>query len=178
MFTNLRVNTPFYIFHKDATPYVETGSVMSVTAPMPNVGTTIGQPTFYTVDVTVKINDRTTTFQKLPANAEIADFGGNGNMVVATSREAMNGELSAMRQRSVEIIKSVPFHENMVSTLDKIIQELNPEEAEKAAQQAELTLLKQQVNAMSQNMESLIMQNRELMEQLKSSGTSNKSKKE
>ena len=61
----------------------------------------------YTVDVTARINDQNITCQKLPANMDVADFAGNGNVVVACSRESMNSELQAMRQRSVEVVKSV-----------------------------------------------------------------------
>ena len=34
-FQNLRVNNQFYILHKDGTPFVETGSVVGVSAPVP-----------------------------------------------------------------------------------------------------------------------------------------------
>ena len=169
MFGNLRANNIFYVLHKESTPYLEKGTVVSVSAPMPQLTQLngIGQPTLYSVDVTVKINDNTTTFQKLPANLEVADFAGNGNIVVASSRSAMNSELQAMRQRSVDIVKSVDYHNGIIQVCDKILQDLNPEEAEKAAQQQEINTLKQQMSQMSQGMADLMRMNKELMEQLK-----------
>lgn len=35
MFSNLRANSQIYILHKDASPYVEIGSVVSVSQPQP-----------------------------------------------------------------------------------------------------------------------------------------------
>lgn len=165
-FSNLRTNNQIYILHKDNTPYLESGNVLSVTAPMPTMGN-FGQPTVFTVDVTVKTGEQTITYSKLPSGAEVADWGGNGNLVVACSREAMNNELQSMKQKSVDVIASVDYHKQVIDVCDKIMQQLNPEYAEKVQQQEELSNLKGQVAMMSQNMSELMKMNKELMEQLK-----------
>lgn len=121
----------------------------------------------YTVDVTARIGDQNITYQKLPANLDIADFAGNGNVVIASQRSAMNAELQSMRQRSVDIVKSVDYHNGLIQTIDKIVQDLNPEEAQKQAQQEEINSLKNQMSQMSQNMAEMMKMNKELMEQLK-----------
>lgn len=56
-FQNLRVNNQFYILHKDGTPFVETGSVVGVSAPVPEAAQQpmmFGQPMRMVVDITVK----------------------------------------------------------------------------------------------------------------------------
>lgn len=166
MFGQLRINNPLFVLNKQGSPSLEIGTVVSVTAPMPQLSS-IGQPTMYTVDVTARINDQNITYQKLPANTDVADFAGNGNVVIACSRESMNGELQAMRQRSVDIVKSVEYHNGMIQAIDKIIQYLNPEEAEKIALQTEVKDLKGQMLQMSQSVNALLEQNRQLMEQIK-----------
>ena len=128
----------------------------------------------YTVDVTARIGDQNVTYQKLPANLDIADFAGNGNVVIASQRSAMNAELQSMRQRSVDIVKSVDYHNGLIQTIDKIIQDLNPEEAQKQAQQEEINTLKNQMSQMSQNMAEMMKMNKELMEQLKSERSTKK----
>ena len=167
MFGQLRINNPLFVLDKQGSPVLEIGTVVSVTAPMPQLSS-IGQPTMYTVDVTARINDKNVTYQKLPANMDVADFAGNGNVVVACSRESMNSELQAMRQRSVDVVKSVDYHNGMIQAIDKIIQDLNPEEAEKLALQKEVTDLKGQMLQMSQSVNALLEQNKQLMEQIKS----------
>ena len=106
MFGQLRINNPLFVLDKQGSPSLEIGTVVSVTAPMPQLSS-IGQPTMYTVDVTARINDKNITYQKLPANMDVADFAVNGNVVVACSRESMNSELQAMRQRSVDVSRSL-----------------------------------------------------------------------
>lgn len=128
----------------------------------------------YTVDVTARIGDQNVTYQKLPANLDIADFAGNGNVVIASQRSAMNAELQSMRQRSVDIVKSVDYHNGLIQTIDKIIQDLNPEEAQKQAQQEEINTLKNQMSQMSQNMAEIMKMNKELMEQLKAERSTKK----
>lgn len=175
MFGQLRINNPLFVLTKQGSPSLEIGTVVSVTAPMPQLSS-IGQTTMYTVDVTARINDQNITYQKLPANMDVADFAGNGNVVVACSRESMNSELQAMRQRSVDVVKSVDYHNGMIQAIDKIIQDLNPEEAEKLALQKEVTDLKGQMFQMSQSVNALLEQNRQLMEQIK--GDRNNQKKQ
>lgn len=175
MFGQLRINNPLFVLNRQGTPCLEVGTVVSVTAPMPQLSS-IGQPTMYTVDVTARINDQNITYQKLPANMDVADFAGNGNIVVACSRESMNSELQAMRQRSVDVVKSVDYHNGMIQAIDKIIQDLNPEEAEKLALQKEVTDLKGQMLQMSQSVNALLEQNKQLMEQIKNERNIQKNK--
>lgn len=149
-FSQLRLNSPIYILHKDATPYVECGQVTNVTAPMPQVGMVpnIGQQLNYTVDITVKVGDNTNVYQKLPANGEVADFQNNGNVFISCTREGINAEVQAMRQRSADVLASVDYHQGVIVVCDKILQQINPEVAEKAQQQAEIASLKNQINSL------------------------------
>lgn len=158
MFQSLRPSNQFYVLHKDAVPYLEVGSVVSVSNPMPKFQfpQAFGQPQEMVVDVVVRVNDNNVTFQKLPANQEIADFGNNGAIVVATSKEAMNAELSSLRQKSIDIINSVNFHKSVIEGCDKTLRELNPEYAQKQQQAEEINVLKQNMEEMRQSMASLM----------------------
>ena len=119
-----------------------------MTAPMPQVGMLpqIGQSMNYTVDVTVKVGDQTSMYQKLPAGGDIADFANNGSIFLACSREGVNTEVQAMRQRSADIIASVDYHKGVMEVCDRILQQINPEVAEKAMQQQEIKSLKEQIS--------------------------------
>ena len=63
---------------------------------------------------------------------DIADFGQNGNIVVSCSRDAMNNEVASMKQKSIDIINSMDFHNSVIAGCDKMLTLLNPEFAEKA----------------------------------------------
>ena len=79
MFQSLRPNNQIFILHKDKS-LLEVGSVVSVSMPTPKypVPQVFGQPQEMVVDIVAKVNNQDVTYQKLPANLDIADFGTNG----------------------------------------------------------------------------------------------------
>ena len=179
MFQNLRANNQLFILHKEAKHYVEIGSVVSVSAPKPKYPMTQPFPSpqiEMVVDVVVCVNGQNTTFQNLPAGADIADFGQNGNIVISCSREAMNSEVSAIRQKSLDELNRRNYHENVIAGCDKILTVLNPEFAEKQRQEQEIATLKGQMSEMSRSMADLMAMNKKLMEQLSVSETSKNKK--
>lgn len=160
MFQNLRSGNQVYILHKDGHPSMEIGSIVSVSMPMPKyqVPPVFGQAQEMVVDLVVKVNNVDTTYQKLPATAEIADFGMSG-VVISTSRDAMNAEVMSLKNKSIDAINSVDFHKGVIEGCDVILAGLNPEFAERQQQQAEINDLKAQ-------MAELIKINKDLMSRL------------
>ena len=160
MFQNLRSGNQVFILHKDGRPSMETGTVVSVSMPMPKyqVPPVFGQPQEMVVDLVVKVNNVDTTYQKLPATADIADFGMSG-VVISTSRDAMNAEVMSLKNKSIDAINSVDFHKGVIEGCDVILAGLNPEFAERQQQQAEINDLKAQ-------MAELIKINKDLMSRL------------
>lgn len=154
-FQNLRNNHQIYVLHKDAIPTLEIGKVTFVSAPVPKYG----NQSMYNdlvLDITVDLDGKSTNFQKLPANSEIADFG--NNIVIATSKEAMNNELISMKQRSLDIINSVEQHQGIISGCDEILQKLNPEIAEKQRQEQENKQLREEINSLKQMFQEFLNQ--------------------
>ena len=168
MFQNLRANSPVYILHKEATPYIEQGNVVSVSMPKPKYPSQFTQyPQMeMVVDLVVSIGGQNTNLQGLPAGSDIADFGQNGNIVVSCSRDAMNGELSTLRQKSTDILNSIEYHKNVIASCDKMLNALNPEFAAKRQQEQEIDTMKKQIASMTQSMNALMQMNQKLMEQL------------
>lgn len=166
MFQSLRPNNQVFILHKDRA-VLETGSVVSVSTPMPKypVQPMFGQPQEMVVDIVVKVNNQDITYQKIPANLDIADFN-NSNIVLSDNREAMNSEISSLKQKSIAIINSIDFHKEMISNCDKILSELNPEFAEKQQQQLEINSLKTQMGKMAKSITELMSMNKKLISQL------------
>ena len=139
---------------------MEIGSIVSVSMPMPKyqVPPVFGQAQEMVVYLVVKINNVDTTYQKLPATADIADFGVSG-VVISTSRDAMNAEVMSLKNKSIDAINSVDFHKGVIEGCDVILAGLNPEFAERQQQQAEINDLKAQ-------MAELIKINKDLMSRL------------
>lgn len=169
MFSNLRPNSQLYILHKDSTPYVEVGQVVSVSQPQPRYQVNnFMAPQELVVDVVVSINGNNITLQKLPANLDVADQGTtNGALFISTSRDAMNSEVNTLRQKSLDIINSVDYHKKIVQDCELLLQRLNPEFAEQKQQKQEIDMLKSQMSEMMSGM-------KELMAQLKSKENTSK----
>ena len=146
-FQNLRNNHQIYILHKDATPTLELGKVTHVSVPVPKYGTN-SMYNDLVLDITVDVEGRTTNFQKLPANGEIADFG--NNIVIAISREAMSSEVMSMKQRSMDILNSIEQHQEVIYGCDEILKVLNPEIAEKQRQEQENKALREEINSLKE----------------------------
>lgn len=159
MFQSLRPNNQIFILHKDK-PTLDIGTVISVSMPVPKypVQPMFGQPQEMVVDVIAKVNNQDVTYQKIPANLDVADFGNNG-IVLSDNKEAMNSEIMCLKQRSVDIINSVDYHQNLISECDKLLTNLNPDLAEKQAQKDRIDSLESQVLA-------LVEMNKQLMARL------------
>ena len=163
MFSNLRTNSQIYILHRDATPYVEIGQVISVSQPQPRYKVNnFMAPQELVVDIVVNINGNNVTLQKLPANLDVADQGtAEAGVIITTSREAMNSEVDSLRQKSISILNSIDYHKKRVQDCELLLQRLNPEFAEQKQQKQEINMLKSQMSEMMNGM-------KELMAQLKS----------
>lgn len=157
MFQSLRQNSQIYIFHKDI-PSLEVGYVTSVSIPRPKyaVPPSFGQQQEMVVDIVAKLNGNTVNYNGLPANSDIADSFSNGEgLSLSDNREAMNAEILACKQKSIDIVNSVDNHKKMISDYDKILQDLNPEYAEKQQQQSEINSLKSQMTDMNKSLATL-----------------------
>jgi hypothetical protein len=160
MFSNLRPNSQLYILHKDATPYIEIGQVVSVSQPIPRYQTNnFMAPQELVVDVVVNVNGNNITLQKLPANLDVADQGSiNGSLFISTSKESMNNEVTSLKQKSQEIINSIDYHKKVIQDCEVLLQRLNPEFAEQKQQKQEIDNLKAQVSEMMNGMKELMAQ--------------------
>ena len=170
MFQNLRQNSQIYIFHKGDKPFMEIGYVTQVSQPKPKYGLppTFGQQQEMVVDLTAKVNGIITNYNLLPAQSDIADtFVNNEGIVITDNREAMNAEVLALKQKSQDILKSIDNHKQIVIQCDQILNDLNPEYAEKQQQQTEINLLKTQMQDVSATLSSLTNLIKELKEERK-----------
>ena len=160
MFSNLRSGSQIYILHKDATPYIEIGQVVSVSQPIPRYqANNFMAPQELVVDVIVSVNGNNITLQKLPANLDVADQGTvNGSLFISTSRESMNIEISSLRQKSQDIINSIEYHKKVIQDCEVLLQRLNPEFAEQKQQKQEIDTLKTQMSEMMNSMKDLMAQ--------------------
>ena len=159
MFQSIRPNSQIYILHKGENMRVDVGIVSNQPIPKPKypMPQTFGQPQETVVDLVVRINNETINLNNIPAQADVADSFSNGEtLVVSPSREAINAEIVSEKQKSLDIVKSKPYHEKRASQCDVLLGQLNPEFAEKQSQKEELNQLKEQVNGLTAQVSRLV----------------------
>lgn len=160
-FSNLRSGALLYILNKENLPTVNIGTITGVSAPTPKWGAPMafGQPQEFVVDLNVKVDDKQGGFQKVPANLDVWEYEQNGiktPYVLATSKEAINAEVNALRQQAIGIINSVDHNKQVVTACDEMLRQLNPEYAEKQKQEQEIAELKSQLATQQSQMAELI----------------------
>ena len=156
MFQNLRAGNTIYVLNKENNLSLEKGTIVNVSLPVPkySLATTFGNQEML-VDIVIKINNQEITYQKLPANSDIADFGNTG-IVLSASKEAINSEIISLKTKSEDIINSVDYHKSIISDCDKLLSELNPDFAERQKQQDEIEMLKEQISSVAESVSTLI----------------------
>ena len=146
MFQNIRQNSQVYILHKEGVPRLEIGNVINVSAPVPKYPlspqTMYGQPQEMVVDVVVRIGNNDVTYQKIPANADVADFG--LGVVLFDNREAVSNEVATIRSQKEDSISenSIRLCREAITACDSIQRQLNPEYAERQKQKDEISDMK------------------------------------
>ena len=157
MFQSVRPNSPIYLFHKGDNMKLETGYISSQPSVHPkNQMMQFGQQEFV-ADIVVRVGNNTISLKGLPAQMDTSDTYIDGeSIVVSTSREAINAEITSEKQKSINIINSKPYHEDRIVKLDAIRSTHNPEFAEKQVQKEEIAELKNQVGSLTAQVSRLV----------------------
>lgn len=129
---------------------VNVGYVESVSAPKPvyktyNPAVSYGLNMQTAVDVKVKIGDEEKEICGLPSSGTTHEYG---DFVVTEAREAMISEIDALLHNSQSIIDSVPKHEQIIRSCDRILKELNPTYAKEQERDTAIGDLTARVNDM------------------------------
>lgn len=177
-FQSLGNGNPFYVLRKGEKPILEVGVVKSKSQPRakfptqtPNIG--VGLQMQQVLDVTVTINGKDETFADIPVNVEIA---ARGNDTFSGSREAMLQAVDAMLQTSKKALDQIPYHKNVISESEKMLEVLNPQYADNKRQARTIQSLEEKQKATDQKLATLEAQNAEILSILRAlNGTSSSS---
>jgi len=103
-----------------------TASVERVT---PTMGTTppnmFGQLPEVRLDIVCNINGVQKTFQQVPSNNAIADFG-DSSFVIADNKDSLFNYVKTLKDKSKSIVNSAPYHESLLPQYDDVLNELMP----------------------------------------------------
>lgn len=155
MFSGVRQNNLFYILEKENEPKLRIGQVVSVSNPQPIFNQTYGQNMDQFVDITVKVDNETMEFKKLPASQSIADSGKDG-VIVSDSKEVMNNEVESMLQSSQNILNRIDYHKKVVENCNQILRVLNPRLAKEKERDDDISNLKTKIGGLENKMDKIL----------------------
>lgn len=155
-FINIRQGSQLYILHKGASPYVEVGTIDSVTN-MPMMGFYPNMP-MMPIDLSIRIGEKVMPFKQLPANAETANVVAQNSgeeVCIACTKDAVNAEVQTLMQKSVDALNSVDYHKQRIETCKTLLDQLNPEKVREAQQAQRINDLEGQLAEMRKMLESM-----------------------
>lgn len=146
MFSALRQGSILYILEKGDNLSLKIGQVVGVTQPSCNF---LNQ----TVDITVKVGDQNMEFKNVPSSQSTVNYN---NAIITETKELMSTEVDNMMQSSKSIVDSVTYHENIISSCEEILKNLNPRFAKEKERDEDISNLKSQIGGIETKMDEIL----------------------
>lgn len=103
-----------------------TGSIEKITPSInQNYTNNFGQFPSLSIDIVANINGEQKTFQQVPSNDAVADFGEN-SIAIADNKDSLCNYVKTQLKISKDVIKSAPKHEARIPNLERILSEIMP----------------------------------------------------
>jgi len=126
MFSNLSKGSVLYGLDRTDKVKWFTASIENITptigGPNPNM---FGQMPELRLDIVCNINGIQKTFQQVPSNNAIADFG-DKSFVLADNKDSLFNYVKSLKQKSQTIVDSAAYHESLIPQYDDVLNELMP----------------------------------------------------
>lgn len=147
MFSNLSKGNVLYgLDRRDKVKWF-TASIENVTPTVSKTTQMFGQMPELRLDIVANINGEQKTFQQVPSNNAIADFG-DKSFIIADNKDSLFNYVKTLKQTSKNIVESASYHESLIPQYDEVLNELMPGSAnndEVKALRSEVGSLKSQL---------------------------------
>lgn len=150
MFSALRQGSVLYILEKGENPTLKIGQVTSVTQPNYNNNFLMNGST---IDISVKAGNETMDFKNVPGSQSVTSYN---NAIITETKELMSNEVDNMLQSSKNIVDSVSYHTNVISSCENILKELNPRFAKEKERDEDISNLKTKIGGIETKMDKIL----------------------
>ena len=150
MFSALRQGSVVYILEKGENPVLKVGQVVSIT--QPNYGSNFLM-NGSTIDINVKVNNQNMDFKNVPSSQSVANYN---NAIITETKELMSNEVDNMLQSSRSIVDSVAYHNNIITSCESILKELNPRFAKEKERDEDINNLKDKMGGIESKMDKIL----------------------
>ena len=150
MFSALRQGSVVYILEKGENPVLKVGQVVSITQPNYSSNFLMNGST---IDINVKVNNQNMDFKNVPSSQSIANYN---NAVITETKELMSNEVDNMLQSSRSIVDSVTYHNNIITSCENILKELNPRFAKEKERDEDINNLKDKMGGIESKIDKIL----------------------
>ena len=151
MFSALRQGSVVYILEKGENPVLKVGQVVSITQPNYSSNFLMNGAT---IDINVKVNNQNMDFKNVPASQSVVNYN---NAVITETKELMSNEVDNMLQSSRSIVDSVTYHNNIITSCENILKELNPRFAKEKERDEDINNLKDKMGGIESKMDKILV---------------------
>ena len=150
MFSALRQGSVVYILEKGENPVLKVGQVVSITQPNYSNNFLMNGST---IDINVKVNDQNMDFKNVPSSQSVANYN---NVIITETKELMSNEVDNMLQSSRSFVDSVAYHNNIITSCESILKELNPRFAKEKERDEDINNLKDKMGGIESKMDKIL----------------------
>lgn len=150
MFSALRQGSVVYILEKGENPVLKVGQVVSITQPNYSNNFLMNGST---IDINVKVNNQNMDFKNVPSSQSVANYN---NAIITETKELMSNEVDNMLQSSRSIVDSVTYHNNIITSCESILKELNPRFAKEKERDEDINNLKDKMGGIESKMDKIL----------------------
>ncbi len=150
MFSALRQGSVVYILEKGENPVLKVGQVVSITQPNYSNNFLMNGST---IDINVKVNDQNMDFKNVPSSQSVANYN---NVIITETKELMSNEVDNMLQNSKSIVDSVTYHNNIITSCENILKDLNPRFAKEKERDEDINNLKDKMEGIESKMDKIL----------------------
>ena len=150
MFSALRQGSVVYILEKGENPVLKVGQVVSITQPNYSSNFLMNGAT---IDINVKVNNQNMDFKNVPASQSVVNYN---NAVITETKELMSNEVDNMLQNSKSIVDSVTYHNNIITSCENILKDLNPRFAKEKERDEDINNLKDKMEGIESKMDKIL----------------------
>ena len=150
MFSALRQGSVVYILEKGENPVLKVGQVVSITQPNYSSNFLMNGST---IDINVKVNNQNLDFKNVPSSQSVANYN---NAIITETKELMSNEVDNMLQSSRSIVDSVTYHNNIITSCESILKELNPRFAKEKERDEDINNLKDKMGGIESKMDKIL----------------------
>lgn len=151
MFSALRQGSVVYILEKGENPVLKVGQVVSITQPNYSNNFLMNGST---IDINIKVNNQNMDFKNVPSSQSVANYN---NAIITETKELMSNEVDNMLQSSRSIVDSVAYHNNIITSCESILKELNPRFAKEKERDEDINNLKDKMGGIESKMDKILV---------------------